>query len=178
MCNVTSGVAKSSNHRWPAKPGKASSGWRFAPASCAAQSERGAAASGGGRRVERSAWSYLAGCNAHFHEAAALRSAALCIQAIRNYAGAKSCVSPSPCTSTNRGLTLRWSRRAPAWRPGREAPWFMMRLAARAPCLRARLSSNVRHQIARPALFYSTFGNRSVRLRNDPALRIPRGSVG
>jgi len=43
-----------------------------------------------------------------------------------------------------RGLTLRWSRLAPAWHLAREALWSIVRLAGQAPHRRSRLSSNVR----------------------------------
>ena len=47
------------------------------------------------------------------------------------------------------GLTLRWSRLAPAWHLAREAVVLIIGLAGQAPHRRSRLSSNVRPQHAR-----------------------------
>ena len=52
----------------------------------------------------------------------------------------------SPC-ATRRCLTLRSSGQPTAWHPGREALWYMLHLAARAPRRRPPLSSNVRPRI-------------------------------
>jgi hypothetical protein len=49
------------------------------------------------------------------------------------------------------GLTLRSSRPAPARHPGRPMRNIMLHWSARAPCLRGRLSSNVRPQENPPA---------------------------
>jgi hypothetical protein len=56
------------------------------------------------------------------------------------FAAAPSAVHLPP----NRGLTLRSSGRPPASHLGREVLWYMLHLAAKAPCRRPPLSSNVR----------------------------------
>jgi len=55
-------------------------------------------------------------------------------------------VQTGPCLASqhkNRRLTLRSTGPPTAWHPGREAPWFIMRLAARAPCRRRPVSSTL-----------------------------------
>ena len=61
--------------------------------------------------------------------------------------GAVGLVAPSAtprCWQEQRRLTLRSSRPTPVWRPGRPVRFTMLQRSAGAPCLRGRLSSNVR----------------------------------
>ena len=57
-----------------------------------------------------------------------------------------------PSVKNRCGLTLRSSRPAPAWHLGREAFMLIIRLAAKAPRLHGRLSSNVRHHKLTPGM--------------------------
>lgn len=55
----------------------------------------------------------------------------------------------APQLEVQGGLTLRWSRLAPAWHLARLLEWSIIRPAGQAPSRRSRLSSNVRQHTKR-----------------------------